>query len=543
MTEAQCWKCNASSQMETFCTNCYDDGYPTPLILGKYKVIRRLGAGAFGIVYECLDPAIDRSVAIKKLFPNTRGVAGELSRIRSSGRLSSPHIVQTFDVNTDDGHIVMEYVAGGTLLDKMRTDIDWIRAHFPQLMLDICEALRVAHSEQIIHRDIKPENILLTLDGRAKVGDFGICAALESADFTRTIAGTPPYMAPEVLEGNEYSFEADIHSLGCVMYLIWADRLPWAARGDVMAYLASKTNQIPEPLARAATIEVSELLSDLVERMLATGPRRIKAVDVVEQQLASLLPRQKNFVPNIDDMFAQLLVIYGYANTGKAPVELLNHYQISVTEIASALFEGRQARVERMFVRGFSWLCAFLASINLRPSQLINLKYRGSCPYCELVPCDCGLEVYAHEAEKNSALLERIRPRWPEEPKAAETFREYQLRFRRIFGGRNAAEGPHKTILHAYAEVSEALDAWMHLDPDNLDTLLVLHLEASDLIAWFFAMLNNNTVDFDFSAKFLELYSEGCYTCRQRQCICPAPIGLMGWRDALRLAPATGKES
>jgi serine/threonine protein kinase len=537
--QLQCWNCAKSVDEDRSFCDCLRDGYPTPLRFDKYRVEKSLGRGAFGSVYKCADPDVDRFVAVKKLFPNARSISGELARIRSSGALVHDNIVRILDVTPGDGVIVMEYLAGGTLADKLASDGRWVIANFSRLMLEVCDAIRAAHSESIIHRDIKPENILLDADGKAKVADFGVCAILSTLDHTNGIAGSPPYMAPEVLEGIDYSFEADVHSLGCVMYEIWSGRLPWFASGGIASYLAVKSRSQPPELREVSDLEVNELLNDLVSRTLTNGPRRIKTIDLVAQQLLLLDPKPTHKVSTLDDLYGMLLVLYGYANTNKTPNELLEQYNIALRAVTSPLVERRERSdaTARLFVKAFAWMCAFFASINLRPSQLIWLKYDGSCPYCCQAVCACADLEPMDEDKRNELLLARMGGRWAEAAPGPRTFQEYQAIFRRMYGARNEKDGINIAVIHAYSEVAEASDALLHLSTESPDKLLVLHLEASDLIAWFYGLLNMYDPDIDFIGVFEDTFRDGCYACTANPCRCPEPLGVSEWRRALRMVP------
>jgi hypothetical protein len=490
----------------------------------------------------CFDPDLKRRVAIKKLDRFAFDVAGQLIELEAPGRLSHPNIVTIHDVMHDIGAIVMEYVPGGTLARRLQSDRPWVLGNFTRLMTEICEALRAAHAESIIHRDIKPENILITSDGHAKVADFGVCAILSSAEYTDGIAGSPAYMAKEVLAGEQYSFEADVHSLGCVMFEIWAGRLPFLANGGLAAFLAVKSQAAPPSLLEASSDNPDDILSDLVARMLTTGPRRIRNIDTVTQQLALREPRPSDRAASIDDLQLELGGIYGYSNNTRAPLYLMVQYLISVRSIVQELLRSdgaRDSHLDRLFPKSFAWLCASATSVNVRLGQLIWLKFDGECPYCQNRVCTCNPALDAGKSIRNSELLERMQGRVLTRASAPQTFQQYQAMFERIFGPANQRDGLPTISVHAYSEIAEALDAVLHLLPhQDSPSVLALHLECSDLIAWFFALLNSYDRDYDFIAAFRGLFASGCYACGQRQCVCPEPLGVNHWRLALQAVPA-----
>ena len=148
--------------------------------LFEYRIERVLGQGAFGTVYLAHDELLERPVAIKELgiTVQTDGVAFKcfLQEARAAGGLNNPHVVTVHALKVVEAsvYLVMEYLAGGSLRALMEQ-----RGALPvegavRIAADVCEGLAVAHARGIVHRDVKPENILLTEDGRAKVGDFGI---------------------------------------------------------------------------------------------------------------------------------------------------------------------------------------------------------------------------------------------------------------------------------------------------------------------------------------------------------------------------------
>ena len=391
MKERVCWNC-ASPVIEglAFCPKCLSHGDPTPLSFGRYVVQRELGSGAYGIVYSCHDPLVSRQVAVKKIARRAYSMIEEVRELQIPGRLQHENIIEIFDVLEHESAIVMEFAEGGSLRDRMIKDPAWVRENFLRLMRDVCQGLQAAHSAKILHLDIKPDNILLTKDGAAKIGDFGVSKLVESSEYADGAAGTPPYMAVEALDGqSSYKTEADVHSLGCVMYEILAGRLPWIAHGTVMAWLMKKTSEEPVPLTDAATQEVDDLLSQLVSRMITRGSTRIRNIDIVLQQLLHLDPDVPQGERTIDDMQIRLGAIYGFVNADRSPLYLLTQYLIAVRSLSNALRTEDKAEAGRVFPKAFAWLCAASTAVNLRLGQMIWLKYEMNCPYCAKKICEC----------------------------------------------------------------------------------------------------------------------------------------------------------
>lgn len=207
------------------------------LYIGRYKVIRELGRGGMGIVYEGTDPILDRPVAIKVLPPkktaSKKAVQRFLREARVSARLDHPHIVKIYDIGEEDGmfHIVMEYVPGDSLRDLIEDEKPINIPYMGELFAQLCNAMAYAHSQHITHRDIKPENIKVTIDNKIKVMDFGIAVLDDNHSLTETgsVMGTIAYFSPEQAKGEEADYRADIYSMGIVFYEMLTKMLPFEA--------------------------------------------------------------------------------------------------------------------------------------------------------------------------------------------------------------------------------------------------------------------------------------------------------------------------
>ena len=197
--------------------------------LFEYRVVRVLGQGAFGTVYLAHDTLLDRPVAIKELAITSQTDEVALKRFireaRTAGGLNHPHIVTVYALKVveNDVYLVMEYLPGGNLRTSLET-------HGPApvevvvcIAAEVCEGLAAAHARGIVHRDVKPENILLTGDGRAKVGDFGIAHVPQAMGrYTMTATGFQPgtlvYMSPEQIRGQQVDGWSDVYQVGALLY-------------------------------------------------------------------------------------------------------------------------------------------------------------------------------------------------------------------------------------------------------------------------------------------------------------------------------------
>src|SRR6266540_2197169 len=205
------------------------------VLLGRYEVGRMLGAGGMAEVYEGHDRLLARRVAIKVLLAQYAHDPAFLARFRreaqAAASLSHPNIVAVFDTGSQDDtwFIVMEYVAGRTLRDVIRTEgaLYWARA--AEIAADVAGALSAAHARGVVHRDVKPGNVMLTTDGKVKVMDYGIARASAVPSITQTAAmvGTVQYIAPEQAQGLEADARSDVYALGCCLYEMLTGQVPF----------------------------------------------------------------------------------------------------------------------------------------------------------------------------------------------------------------------------------------------------------------------------------------------------------------------------
>ena len=204
--------------------------------LGAFRVVDRIGAGGMATVFKAYQPTLDRYVAIKVLpayhARDPIFVKRFVQEARSVAKLAHPNIVQIHDFAEQDGYtyIVMEYVDGGTLKDRLKKPLSVLEAI--DVTIQAAEGLDCAHRNGIIHRDVKPANMLLRKDGHLILSDFGIAKILEgTTNLTRvgTGIGTPQYMSPEQGMGQPVDRRSDIYSLGIVLFHCLTGRVPFTA--------------------------------------------------------------------------------------------------------------------------------------------------------------------------------------------------------------------------------------------------------------------------------------------------------------------------
>lgn len=245
----------------------------------RYDIKALLGAGGMGMVYRAVDRELQEIVAIKTLRPemianDSTALERFKSEIRIARKISHRNVVRTHDLGESQGlyFITMEYVEGTSLKDLVIT-----RGRLPVHVLlpiakQLCRALEVAHDSGVIHRDIKPQNMVVESDGTLKVMDFGIARLATrpaQAGLTQAgmVIGTPEYMAPEQLLGDELDARADVYSAGVVLYECLTGRLPFEAPTPIA--LISRVLEETPPAPRSLHADIPEALSVLVLRVMA----------------------------------------------------------------------------------------------------------------------------------------------------------------------------------------------------------------------------------------------------------------------------------
>ena len=241
--------------------------------IGKYKIVRVIGEGGMGKVYEAIDPMIGRRVAIKTISLTVETDAEARARFfreaQAAGQLSHPNLITIHDIGDADGtpYIVMEFLEGADLNRKIRRDFLSYDAKM-QIMIDVCEGLAFAHAHEIVHRDIKPANIFITTNGRAKILDFGLArGALSDVTQTGKIVGTPNYMSPEQIRDDGVDHRSDIFAAGVVFYELLCGRK--AFDGESVATTLYKVLETQPQPVHLVDGQLPVALSGVIERALA----------------------------------------------------------------------------------------------------------------------------------------------------------------------------------------------------------------------------------------------------------------------------------
>jgi tetratricopeptide (TPR) repeat protein len=250
--------------------------------IGRFKILEHVGSGGMGEVYRAHDPQLRRDVAIKRLphelAENQERRQGFLNEARSTARITHQQVAGLFDVleEGDELYLVMEYVAGTTLRERLRRSIEL--HEFLDIAVQSVEGLAAAHAEAIVHGDVKPENIMLGPQGGVKLVDFGVArwasVGQEHTYLTTDlapVAGTVSYMPPEVLLGHRGDHRADIFALGVVFYEMLTDQHPF--RGPTITATGDRIlHEAPVPVSDVTSLQLPDLQA-VLDKMLAKEPQ------------------------------------------------------------------------------------------------------------------------------------------------------------------------------------------------------------------------------------------------------------------------------
>lgn len=269
--------------------------------IGKYEVRAMLGRGGMGVVFQAFDDSLFRTVAIKVLAPELASNAKARRRFLREGRaaaaINHPNVVTIYAVDEQNGmpYLVMEYVAGRSLRDRIRRSPRLELVDIVRIGAQIAAGLAAAHDQGVIHRDIKPSNVLLE-DGvdRVKIADFGLArAAMDLADITTHGhgVGTPAYVSPEQVNGGAIDHRSDLFSLGCVLYAMVTGHSPFRGRLTVEV-IRQVADHRPPPLAKCDD-RIPRWFSDIVDKLLQKDPQQryktaTEVASLLSEHLAAL---------------------------------------------------------------------------------------------------------------------------------------------------------------------------------------------------------------------------------------------------------------
>ena len=276
------------------------------VVAGRYALRRVLGTGGMGQVWLASDAVLGREVAVKEVtFPAATSAAERdvlrertLREARAAARFQHPQATTVHDVVEEDGKpwIVMEHVPSRSLSEVLREAGPLAPEQVARIGLDVLAALTAAHAAGIVHRDVKPANVLVGEQDRAWLTDFGIATSAGDTHLTGqgVLLGSPSYIAPERVRGEEPTPASDLWALGATLFTALEGRPPFD-RGEPLATLLAVADEAPPPAGAAGP------LRPLVEGLLVRDPAARTTAEQARQELAQVLARPGPAAPRAAD--------------------------------------------------------------------------------------------------------------------------------------------------------------------------------------------------------------------------------------------------
>lgn len=249
------------------------------VLAGRYEILGMVGMGGMGSVYRVHDRVLDEVVALKTLrreLADSEEMLEQFRReVKLARRVTHKNVARIFDISEHDGEkfLTMELVEGESLSAMLARQSILAFPVAVEIALELCEGLSAAHEAGVVHRDLKPDNVLIAVDGRVVITDFGIAFDPSAPGWAAgsMIAGTPMYMAPELVRGSSSSdARVDVYSLGSVLFEMVTGRPPWTGKNQVE--IATQRLFSPPPDARAVNADVPQGLARVILRCMAIKP-------------------------------------------------------------------------------------------------------------------------------------------------------------------------------------------------------------------------------------------------------------------------------
>ena len=262
---------------------------------GRYKITELIGSGGMAQVFRAQDTVLGRIVAVKVMLPQFATDEEFKSRFKQEAsaiaNLQSPFIVNVYDWGEEgqNYYIVMEFVRGSDLKTGIKQRGALNQRKVAEIGMQVCQALSVAHNQDIMHRDIKPQNIMVQPDGNVKVMDFGIAHAKNTLkDKTTNVLGTAHYISPEQAQGKDVGPQSDIYSLGVCLYEAATGKLPFDG-DDAVSVAMKQVNEMP-PLPSSINPKIDPNLERIIMHAMEKDPKqRYATVNEMRDDLIAFL--------------------------------------------------------------------------------------------------------------------------------------------------------------------------------------------------------------------------------------------------------------
>ena len=246
------------------------------IIDNRYNVTSVLGIGGMAIVFECEDLYTKDTVAVKILkeeFLNDKVIMSDFTKeVKATVQMSHPNIMEIYaeGVWKNRPYLVLEYLKGQTLLDKIEFYTKFTVKEAGEIMLQLLDAISYTHEHKIIHRDIKPQNVFYLANGVVKLGDFGIAKNEKEAENNGKILGSVHFLAPEVLTGKEFSVSSDIYATGITFFQLVTGVLPFDGETKKVANDQIRT---PCPKPSSFVTAIPKELDSIILKAVEKNPR------------------------------------------------------------------------------------------------------------------------------------------------------------------------------------------------------------------------------------------------------------------------------
>lgn len=400
-------------------------------VSGRYKIIKKIGAGGMANVYLATDLILEREVAVKMMSLDFQEDKDSLRRFQrealSTTELTHSNIVNIYDVGEgDQPYIVMEHVDGMDLKQYIRENHPIPYQKAIDIMKQILNGIAYAHKNDVIHRDIKPHNILIDKDGNIKITDFGIAIALSQNSITQTnsLLGSVQYISPEQARGNVVTKQSDIYSLGIVLYELLTGTVPF--EGESAVSIALKHFQTPIPSLREFDSRLPQPLENVVLKATAKEPRhRYATVDEMKEDLLTALSPsrrdEKKFIPPAENEEDTLVLDVNAINSeaSVATATPISDETINLSKEETEEKPQSQPKKKRRWL----WLLipliligVFLAFLLSRPVQvvipenLVGLTQEEATERLEEVSLKVGEIIEQSNDEYEEGIVFRVNP-------------------------------------------------------------------------------------------------------------------------------------
>ena len=267
------------------------------LIDNRYNVLSLLGLGGMAVVFECNDVYTNKIVAVKIMKEELLPIPGMLEtfkkEVKATVQMSHPNIMEIYSegVFQTRPYLVLEYLKGQTLLDKIEYYTKFSVKEACEIMVQLLDAISYTHNHKIIHRDIKPQNIFYLSNGTVKLGDFGIAKNEKEAENHGKILGSVHFLAPEVLQGKPFSIASDIYAAGITLFQLVTGNLPFDGSTKEVADQQVKREF---PSASSYVISIPKDFDEIIFKAVEKNPKnRYKNADEFKRAIQLYLLGKK----------------------------------------------------------------------------------------------------------------------------------------------------------------------------------------------------------------------------------------------------------